>query len=86
MREISWGSEDGYELPKGGHPWLFLPDYVRAGGSICDADWRSAEAFIHNTRLDSSTKRVADGADAWLLSLGFTREGEYYRVTGGEYR
>lgn len=83
MREINWGSEiDGVELPFGGHPWLFLPECVKAGKGLSEINWETLPDFVYNTKLQKSVKRVTDGADAWLEKLGYKREGEYYRVTG----
>ena len=80
IREIRWGSNDGTELPKNGHPWLFMPDYISEGGRISDTEWRERDAFVKNTRLIEANKRVADGADEWLRLMGYEREGDYYRV------
>ncbi|MBR5528572.1 MAG: hypothetical protein IKV97_06150, partial [Clostridia bacterium] len=33
------------------------------------------------SRVVESVKIVTDGVDEWLASLGFVREGEYYRVS-----
>ena len=82
MREITWGSEvDGEELPFGGHPWLLLPEYVKAGKSLSLPDWTKDEVFAKNIKLQKSTERVILGFDAWLSGFGFEREGDFYRVT-----
>ena len=80
MREISWGSESGRELVFGGHPWLTLPEMIKKGESVLYTDWQKREPFLHNDKLHASVKRVTEGADEWLSSLGFERDGEYYRV------
>ena len=82
MREIVWGTDSKEEIAFGGHPWLFLPEYVKSGGSLMPWEWQKEEAFRDNVKLHKSVERVISGADAWLLELGFTREGEFYRVTG----
>lgn len=84
MREVTWGSDDpSRELPHNGHPWLLLPEYVKAGKSLSVRDWEGYRDFAFNTKLQRSVARVTSGADGWLRDLGYAREGEYYRVSEG---
>ena len=83
MREVTWGSLDGSELLHSGHPWKMLPDLVAEGTDICCADWQSIEGFKNN-KIGSEVKRVVSGAEAWLNSLGYRREGKYFRVIGSD--
>ena len=84
MREVTWGVEDtARQIPHNGHPWLLLPEYVKAGESLSVYDWENYRDFAFNTKLHKSVARVTAGADAWLRELGYVREGEYYRVSEG---
>ena len=80
MREINWGNTNGEELLFDGHPWFTIPNMIKNGESVLYEDWYNREPFKRNDKLLKSVKRVTDGADAWLKTLGFEREGEYYRV------
>lgn len=53
---------------------------VIRGESIVSPDWASKPPFDNN-RVVNSTKKVAEGIDAWLAGLGYERDGLYYRVT-----
>ena len=81
MREITWGTENGSEIRLGGHPWLLVADMVKNGENLTSPVWKTEEPFASNTKLLKSFERVVTGADAWLSSLGFEREGKYYRAT-----
>lgn len=79
MREIGWGSMDGTPLFQNGHPWLTIDDMIANGENLHDPDWAKTMRFCNN-EVTLHTKRVAEGFDAWLASLGYVREGNYYRV------
>lgn len=81
MREIGWGSVDGEPMYGNGQPWAISERYVSEGKSICNKDWQTAELFNNNIVV-ACYRTVADGLDEWLSSLGYKREGDYYRVTG----
>lgn len=81
MREITWGSEDGKELEVDGNPWHLMDALIKRGENIAVSDWRMREPFVDNTKLFRTIDRVIAGADEWLASLGFVREGRLYRVT-----
>ena len=81
MREITWGSEDGKELEADGNPWYLMDALIKRGEDIAVSDWRAWEPFSDNTKLFCTIYRVIAGADEWLASLGFVREGGLYRVT-----
>ncbi len=81
IRELGWGSVDGEPMYGNGQPWAISERYVSEGKSISVKDWQTAEFFNNNTVV-GCYQTVADGIDAWLLQLGYEREGEYYRVTG----
>lgn len=82
MREISWGSVDNEPLPFDGHPWNTVDDMVAKGESILNPDWAKEEPFVQN-KMVGYVNRIADALDEWLESLGYKREGLYYRVQEG---
>ena len=84
MREVSWGSE-AEELFQKGHPWFTADQMVREGQSLMDMDWANKPPFLPNHLCTESVKRVSDGFDGLMASLGFIREGEFYRVTEPKY-
>ena len=79
MREINWGSVDGEPLFADGHPWDTADRMVAQGKSLVDSDWMHKEPFLRN-RVVQCVEKVAAGTDAWLATLGYTREGLYYRA------
>ncbi len=81
MREIKWGSSDGNEVYRDGHPWDTSLYAVSLGYSLMDESWTKKEPFCNNI-VFSELERVARQGDEWLLSLGYRREGENYRVVG----
>ena len=85
MREINWGSVDGEPLFADGHPWDTADRMVAQGESLVDPDWQNSETFRRN-RVVQCVEKVAAGTDAWLATLGYTREGLYYRAGKGTKR
>lgn len=81
MREIDWASIDDEPILAGGHPWNVASLSVKEGRSLSDPDWKQKPPYDHS-RLLASAQVVETGIDAWLLSLGYQREGDYYRVCG----
>ena len=79
MREINWGSVDGEPLFADGHPCDTVDRMVAQGESLVDPDWQNSETFRRN-RVVQCVEKVAAGTDAWLATLGYTREGLYYRA------
>ena len=78
MREVHWGSRDGSPLFADGHPWNIADELARRGFDLTRADWRAHAFFRNNTVLDS-VDLVEKGIDKWLESLGYVRDGFYYR-------
>ena len=81
IREIAWGSIDGEPLLAHGHPWMVSKVFVEEGKTLLDSKWRQKEPYSRSKILES-VDIVERGLDAWLLELGYQREGEYYRVVG----
>ena len=81
MREISWGSVDNEPLFLDGHPWSTVDDMVANGKSILKTNWASEEPFVRN-KMVGDVVNIAAALDEWLKTLGYIREGLYYRVRG----
>lgn len=81
MREISWGSVDNEPLLMDGHPWSTADDMVANNESLICADWMEQEPFKRN-KLVQYVQNVAAATDEWMKTLGYVREGNYYRVIG----
>ena len=78
MHEITWGDISGKKLPLNGHPWDCVNEMVSKGLSICDTQWKQGPYFFDN-KATLEVENVAKEIDGWLLSLGYSREGFYYR-------
>lgn len=85
MREIGWGSTDGEALFADGHPWSTADRMVADHASLLDADWMT-EAYFCRNKLVGHVQRIAQATDEWLRTLGYEREGLYYRVIGDTCR
>lgn len=79
MREIKWGSADGLPVYEDGHPWLNSDYLVEQGKDLLDKEWRMSEQY-RNNKVAAAGDKLGEGLDAWLAELGYTREGDYYRV------
>ena len=78
MRELHWGSKDDTPLFAGGHPWDIADELARQGWDLTDPAWRKHPMFAGNIVTDEAD-HVAEKTDKWLLSLGYERNGAYYR-------
>lgn len=85
FRELDWGSADGQPIELDGHPWDTADLMVARGESLLDPQWAEKPPFDRNSVL-TSVERVRRTADAWLESLGYQREGLYYRVLKPTYQ
>ena len=79
IREIKWGSRDGEPLLENGHPWKTARLMTGEGESLLRPDYAERPPFDRNIVTDFA-KKVAEGVDEWLESLGYKRDGEFYRV------
>lgn len=79
MHEIKWGS-DG-DIYAEGHPWDTSLYAVSLGHSLMDESWTEQPPFSGN-RVWEEIARISASSDIWMRSLGYTREGTNYRVTG----
>lgn len=64
-----------------GHPWSTADDMVAKGESLLNPNWAEEEPFCRN-KLVGYVKDIKVALDDWLKTLGYEREGLYYRVTG----
>ena len=78
MHEIYWGSDDGTPVFADGHPWHIADEMARQGWDLTDPSWKTHPFFVHN-RAAAEVDKVSAGVDCWLASLGYEREGAYYR-------
>lgn len=79
MREIKWGSADGSPVYADGHPWMSSDYMVAEGTDLLDPAWREAPPY-RNNKVIAAADALGENLDAWLASLGYTREGAYYRA------
>ncbi|MCR5594197.1 MAG: histidine phosphatase family protein [Saccharofermentans sp.] len=76
MSEIRYGREGA--LYESGHPWQTADIMMAQGTDLRSPEWREHPEFIDNTAtIDADAKALQ--ADEWLESLGYKREGLYYR-------
>ena len=78
MRELHWGSADGTPIPADGHPWDLADLLAEEGADLTDPLWREHPYFRGNV-VTGEADCVARKTDEWLLTLGYAREGAYYR-------
>lgn len=79
IHELVWGSINEEPVCGNGQPWKIVTKMTSEGTSLTVRDWQAEEIFAR-TKLVSGTQYVAEGIDHWLKTLGYTREGEFYRV------
>ena len=79
MREIHWESVDDKPIPQNGHPWNTADEMVSNGQSVMDPDWAEHEPFCRN-KIVACVRQVGEDFDRLLSSLGYERDGLYYRV------
>lgn len=85
MREISWGSNDGDPLFSDGHPWNTVDDMIAHNESLLDPGWAQGTRFARN-KMVADVQKIATETDTWLETLGYRREGRYYRALGNTNR
>lgn len=84
MHEIRWGSANGEPIFADGHPWSIADEMMRRREDLSDPGWKTHPVFFGNNLAVGETEKVARGTDDWLRSLGYEREGLYYRCVDGE--
>ena len=78
MRELGWKMLEGEPLADG-LPWHEADAMVALGMDVLDPNWAESEPLCRNS-VTARALAAAEGFDALLLSLGYRREGKYYRV------
>lgn len=78
MHELHWGSKSGREIYAYGHPWAIADEMSRTGWDLTRPDWPSHPFFWDNAVTENVTC-IAEKTDDWLFSIGYKREGLYYR-------
>ncbi len=78
MHELYWGSVDGTPTFANGHPWDIADALARQGWDLTRTDWPE-HPYFSNNQVTASAAYVARETDAWLKTLGYVREGAYYR-------
>ena len=84
IREIGWKSINDEPIPENGHPWRCSNELVRMNERLMREDWQNLPLF-HNNKVLESYKEKAAQFDEFLADLGYTREGDYYRVGKPKY-
>lgn len=84
MREIGWGTLEGEVLYHDGHPWDNADKMVLENIPLCDDRLFEKEPFCRND-VKNYVALMARESDQWLESLGYRREGNYYRCIGQPY-
>ena len=80
MREITWGPIEGDELPhRNGYPWVVASAMVREGAPLMDPQWAEGAYFANNS-VKYLVQNIAVEFDKLLESMGYVREGEFYRI------
>ena len=79
MREIDWSSVTGEPVIHNGNPWLTVDEYLNRDKPLVDTEWQNDE-FFKKTKTSKSVEKLSKSLDSWLESLGYKREGNYYRV------
>ncbi len=83
MREIRYGKEDA--LYESGNPWTVSTELMHKGVNLQNPNWREFPEFVDNTAT-VDIDNVRRGTDEWLASLGYMREGLYYRCKNEDNR
>ncbi|MBQ7374254.1 MAG: histidine phosphatase family protein [Clostridia bacterium] len=85
IREINWGMKDSNLPYNQGDPWSLARKYLQNGLALNDENWKTSLEFS-KTNTPESVEKLAKGLDEWLCSLGFERDGFYYRVKKPVYK
>lgn len=84
MREIGWGTLEGEKLYRDGHPWDTADKMVLENEALMEADIFAREPFCRND-AKNYVDMIAKASDQWMETLGYKREGNYYRCLQPRY-
>ena len=79
IKEIRFGRE-GELYDKKWNPWLGVAALVKDSQNLQTPDWREYPIF-KDTYSTIDSDKIAVESDKWLATLGYEREGIYYRCT-----
>ena len=82
MREIRYGKSDA--LYESGNPWLLADELVKDGWDLNNPEWRNHPYFVDNLAT-ADADLIAKKTDDFLTTLGYEREGKYYRCKDSRY-
>ena len=85
MLELHWGSIDGTPIPSNGHPWDLADLMAEEGWDLTNPGWRE-HPYFKNNQVTANADMVAEKTDEWLRSLGYEREGAFYRCVRPDNR
>ena len=80
MHEIRYGREEALYEDKY-NPWTIADQLISEGKNLQDDKWPEFPLYKDNTAT-IDIKKIGQEADKWLKSLGYEREGLYYRNKG----
>ena len=80
MREVGWGSVNGETIPMDGHPWNLARYLVSENKNHMHHGWENEYPF-NNSKIVQSLEKLSGSLDEFLATLGYQREGDFYRVT-----
>ena len=84
MHELYWGNTEGKPVFAGGHPWDTANELMRIGWDVTRPDWAAHPLYENNNVIDQAAQ-VAKGVDEWMRTLGYERDGLYYRCAQAEH-
>ena len=76
MQEIRFGY--GMDLYTTGNPWDETDEMSKRGEDLTDPNWQEHPFFKENAATEDVTM-IARETDKWMATLGYEREGLYYR-------
>lgn len=79
MKEIRYGLEDNLYDDEW-NPWDAANRMAEEGCDLQDPEWKAHRLFKENTAT-VDVEKIAAASDEWFASLGYKREGLYYRNT-----
>lgn len=79
MRELNWGPLDGRIDWAIYSPWKLSDEMVAGNEPVLRTDWATREGFAQS-KVVAEVEKAGNGFDGLLETLGYKREGNYYRA------